>query len=288
MQNKIRVLVLGATGLIGHQVFNYLHGLGEYKLFNFTFRTKLNENSVLVDARDEVALTISIKNVKPDIIVNCIGILIGGASKNQENAIFLNAYLPHCLVRIADCINAKLVHISTDCVFSGNKGQYIENDVKDGEGVYSKTKGLGEIIQNRHLTIRTSVIGPELKKDGEELFNWFMSQHGTINGYTESIWSGVSTLELAKAVVWGIKNNISGLYHITNGSSINKYDLLSLLKKHTGKNIDIVKVPGRVTNKSFLDTRKEINYTIPSYDEMVGELTKLIKSNRQLYNQYEV
>ncbi len=288
MQDKIRVLVLGATGLIGHQVFNYLDGLGEYELLNFTFRTKLNENSILVDARDEVALTRSIKNIKPDVIVNCIGILIGGASKNQENAIFLNAYLPHYLLRIAESISAKLIHISTDCVFSGNKGQYTEDDLKDGEGVYPKTKGLGEIIQDKHLTIRTSVIGPELKQDGEELFHWFMSQNGSINGYTESIWSGVSTLELAKAVDWGIKKNISGLYHITNGSSINKYDLLSMLKKHTGKDIDIVKVPGRVTNKSFLDTRKEINYTIPCYDEMVRDITRLIKSNRQLYKQYEV
>jgi dTDP-4-dehydrorhamnose reductase len=288
MQNKKRVLVLGATGLIGHQVFNYLDGLDEYELLNFTFRTKLNESSILVDARDEVALTRSIKDNKPDIIINCIGILIGGASKNQENAIFLNAYLPHCLLRIAESINAKLVHISTDCVFSGNKGQYVESDVKDGEGVYPKTKGLGEIIQDKHLTIRTSVIGPELKQDGEELFHWFMSQNGSINGYTESIWSGVSTLELAKAVGWGIKNKISGLYHITNGSSINKYELLSLLKKHTGKDIDIVKVPGRVTNKSFLDTRLEINYRIPSYDAMVKDITQLIKNNRQLYKQYEI
>ena len=156
-------------------------------------------------------------------------LLIKGSKKDPENAIFLNAYLPHRLSTIAISINAKLIHISTDCVFSGEKrDSYVEKDEKDGKGIYAKTKGLGEVLEDGHLTIRTSVFGPELKSNGEELFHWFMTQFGEISGFSKVFWSGVSTIELAKAVQWSIENNIKGLYHITNNQSISKNDLLKL------------------------------------------------------------
>ena len=193
MKNK--VLVLGATGLIGHQVFNHLKFNGKYDLYNFSFRKKLQNDSIILDARNEEKYLQKIRDIAPDFIVNCVGILIADSNKNPENAIFLNAYLPHRLARFADEINSKLIQISTDCVFSGNKDTaYIENDYKDGLGIYSKTKGLGEIIRDNHLTLRTSVVGPELKSDGQELFHWFMGQSGKILGYTKAIWSGVTTI----------------------------------------------------------------------------------------------
>ena len=168
------------------------------------------------------------------------------------------------LDKLANELDSKLIHISTDCVFSGEKGgSYIEDDIKDGKDTYAKSKGLGEIINENHLTLRTSVIGPELKTDGEELFHWFMSQSGSINGYTGAIWSGVTTIQLAKAVHWAIQNKITGLYHITNNEVINKYDLLCLIKKHLKKKIKINPIIGKSINKSFIDTRKEINYKIP-------------------------
>jgi len=197
--------------------------------------------------------------------------------------------LPHRLSRLADVINAKLIHISTDCVFSGEKGtSYIETDEKDGNGVYAKTKGIGEVISDKHLTLRTSVVGPELKNDGEELFHWFMTQSGSIAGYTRVIWSGVTTLELAKAILWSIENKVTGLYHISNNDSICKYDLLKLFKKYTGKEIDILPIDGKEVDKSFIDTRKLIDYKIPSYEQMVVEMTNLIRSNKVLYSQYTV
>ena len=175
------------------------------------------------------------------------------------------------------------------CVFSGEKGiSYIETDEKDGNGVYAKTKGIGEVISDKHLTLRTSVVGPELKSDGEELFHWFMTQSGNISGYTRAIWSGVSTLELAKAVLWSIENKITGPYHITNNDSICKYDLLKLFKKYTGKEINILPIDGKGVDKSFIDTRKLIDYKIPSYEQMVVEMTNLIRSNKVLYSQYTV
>ena len=284
-----RVLILGSTGLIGHQVHNYLKSNGGYELHNIAYRNKLQENTILIDARDENNLIEQIASIKPQYIVNCIGILIGGSNKDPENAVFLNAYMPHRLARLADEIDAKLIHISTDCVFSGDKKEpYIETDEKDGRGVYAKSKGLGEIVNNKHLTLRTSVVGPELKTDGEELFHWFMNQQGDISGFTKATWSGVTTIELAKAVKWSIDNNVTGLYHVTNNSSISKHDLLQLFQKYTKKNISINPVDGKNINKSFLDTRKEINYVIPSYEEMIKDMVEFINNHETLYQQYLV
>ena len=197
--------------------------------------------------------------------------------------------MPHRLAALADEINAKLIHISTDCVFSGNKGTaYIETDYKDGSSIYSKTKGLGEIVSDNHLTLRTSVVGPELKNDGEELFHWFMGQSGSISGYTKAIWSGITTIELARAVECAIRKGMTGLYHVTNNSSISKYDLIKLFQKHTGKDVEILAVDGNRTDKSFLDTRNLLDYKIPSYDQMVFEMVDLIRNDRSLYFQYNI
>ena len=284
---KLKVLVLGSTGLIGHQVYNYLDDNNKYQLFNISYRKKLNDQTILCDVRNHDDFVNNIKSISPDIIVNCIGILIKGANQNPESAIYINAYMPHMLMKLSDEINCKLIHISTDCVFSGNKNTpYNELDFKDGEDTYAKTKGLGEIINKNHLTLRTSVIGPELKADGEELFHWFMSQSGAINGYTGAVWSGVTTIQLAKAVHWSIQKEITGLYHVTNNDSINKYDLLCLLKKHLKKKIEINPIIGKKINKSFSDTRKEINYKIPNYEEMIIEMKEVINNNRELYRQY--
>ena len=284
-----KVLILGSTGLIGHQIFNHLKKDKNYQLFNIAHRTKLQEDTILLDATNEKYLVEEIRNIEPKFIINCIGILISSSEKDPKRAIFLNAYLPHRLEILANEIEAKLIHISTDCVFSGNKKKpYHETDTKDGIDIYAKTKGLGEIINNKHLTLRTSVVGPELKPDGEELFHWFMKQESEVNGFAKSIWSGVTTLELAKAVKWAILNNITGLYHVTNNSTINKYELLNLFKKYTKKNINIKKIDGRNVDKSFIDTRNLMNYEIPSYEKMISDMTDLIKKNKKLYSQYLV
>jgi len=282
-----KILILGATGLIGHQVYFQLNANKNFLVSSFARHRKISDDTVLLDARDERFLEKVIVDTNPDVIVNCMGVLIAEANRDPENAIFLNAYIPHHLKSIANNLDAKLVHISTDCVFSGKKGSYIENDIRDADDTYGRTKALGEVTESPHLTLRTSVVGPEIKQ-GEELFHWFMSQEGSIKGFTNSFWSGVTTLELAKAVEWAIEKDIQGLYHITNGIPINKYELLMLFKKYTNKEIDIESVKGKVTNKSFLDTRKEIDYSIPSYEKMISEMIHVIKYRRILYKQYTI
>ena len=286
---KNRVLLLGASGMVGHQVFNYLKKNSDYDLYNISYKKKLQADTELLDARDEQNFIDKITSVRPHYIINCIGILINGSDADPENAIFLNSYIPHRLARLADEINAKLIHISTDCVFSGDKKKpYVETDEKDGIGVYAKTKGLGEVVNDKHLTLRTSVIGPELKSNGEELFHWFMNQSDDIFGFTKAIWSGVTTIELAKAVKWSIDHRITGLYHVTNNSSISKYDLLQLFQKYTKKDISIKPFDGKNVDKSFIDTRLLMDYEIPSYERMVSDMIDLIVINRSLYSQYKV
>ena len=287
MNNK--VLILGSSGLIGHQVYNYLKDNSDFSLSNISHTRKLNNETILLDARKEQYFFDQIRHIQPNYIVNCIGVLISEAKEDPESAMFLNAHLLHRLVNLANNINAKLIHMSTDCVFSGNKqSPYLETDEKDGSDTYAKTKSLGEIVSKNHLTIRTSVIGPEIINGSGELFHWFMNQSGVIEGFTKAIWSGATTIELAKAIKWFINNNTIGLYQLTNGIPIKKYDLLHLFKKYTNKNIEIAKVDGIFTNKSFVDTRQEINYQLPTYDEMIREMVSLIKNNRILYSHYNL
>ncbi|MDC0108284.1 SDR family oxidoreductase [Paracoccaceae bacterium] len=282
-----KIIILGATGLIGHQVYYRLKANKNFLVFSFAYQRKISNDTVLLDARDEHLLEKSIVEINPDVIVNCMGVLISEANRDPENAIFLNAYVPQRLKSVANKLDAKLVHISTDCVFSGKKGSYTENDIRDADDTYGRAKALGEVLEPPHVTLRTSVVGPELK-DGEELFHWFMSQEGNVKGFTKSFWSGVTTLELAKAVGWVIENNIQGLHHITNGVPINKYDLLMLFKKYTHKEVVIESVDGKVIDKSLLDTHKKIDYVVPNYEYMISEMVAGIRNNSSLYPHYDI
>ena len=273
--------------MLGHQVVNYFLKFDDYNVMDIAFRSKLRKKTIISDVTDKIAFEKIVTELSPDYIVNCIGVLIHG-SNNVENAIYLNAYLPHQLKKISIKIAAKLIHISTDCVFSGNKGGYVESDVKDGKGVYSQTKILGEIKDDSNITLRTSIIGPELKENGEGLFHWFMNQQDDIFGFTKAIWSGVTTIELAKAVKWSIDNDITGLYHVTNNTLISKYELLKIFQKYTKKNINIKSVDGDNADKSFVDTRLLMDYQIPSYDEMISDMVSLIVNNNTLYSQYKI
>ena len=280
--------MLGSTGMFGHQLCNYLTSNSEYILFDAAKSKKFRSYTTLIDVTNERKLCAYIERINPDYIVNCVGELISGSNNNIGNAVFINSYLPHLLVRVASKINSIVIHISTDCVFSGKKGGYVEVDCKDGQGVYAQTKILGEIFDSKNLTLRTSIVGPEIRENGEGLFHWFMGQEESISGFTKAIWSGVTTIELAKAIKWSIDNHITGLYHVTNNSSISKYELLQLFKKYTKKDIIIKPVDGKSVDKSFIDTRLLIDYKIPSYDKMVSNMVDLVASDRSSYSQYEV
>ena len=284
----MNLLILGSSGLIGHQVLNYFKNINNYEIFNISYSRKADENTILFDLRIYQDLKLLIDNIKPDIIINCAGILIEASNKDPQSSILLNAYLPNFLSTLALEFNFKLIHISTDCVFTGEKGSYEEKDEKDGISIYSKTKSLGEVIDQHNLTIRTSVVGPELKIESEELFNWYMFQEGNINGYTKSIWSGVTTTFLPKAIENLINNKVVGLYHVTNNKPISKYDLLNLLKKYSNKKNEINKINGYVSDKSLIDTRKIITIEVPPYEIMIRDMFEHIKKNKRFYHHYNL
>lgn len=286
MTNKT-ILVLGSTGMAGHMVYYYLENKKKYNIVNVSYRNKLTENSHIIDIKDNRELEQLILKVNPDFIINCIGILIKGSS-DAENAIYLNAYFPHFLKEIANKTNAKLIHISTDCVFSGRDGNYKEDSFKDADDVYGRSKALGEINDPMHLTIRTSIIGPELKFNGEGLFHWFMTQHGEVTGFTNVFWGGITTFELAKAIEFFIDNqSVSGIIHLTNGQQISKYDLLVLFKLIWNFQKVIIKEGESVknVNKSLMKS-SSFKFDVPTYENMLYELFKWMEDHQSLYSNY--
>lgn len=280
-----KVLLFGATGMAGHVVYYYLQSTGKYDISNVVYRTPLTEDSIIVDVTNRDAVADVVHRVHPEIIINCVGILIKGSREHPNNAILINAYFPHLLKRLSDEVGAKLIHISTDCVFSGKKGNYTEDDFRDADDVYGRSKALGEIINDKDLTIRTSIIGPELKINGEGLFHWFMHQHGEVNGFRTAIWGGVTTLELAKAIDFSLDNGIVGLIHLSNGLGISKFDLLNLFKEIWGKDTVIKPYDGNGVDKS-IEKSLRLDYEVPSYRQMLVEQFEMMKSYSNLYSAY--
>ena len=285
MNKSLKILVLGSTGMLGHQVVTYLKSFDNISVIDISRKNRFSPETLIVNIMESNILESKILQIKPDYIINCIGILVDG-SKNTALATYINAYFPHYLKEICNKIDSKLVHISTDCVFSGESGEYKEDDFRDGKGIYAQTKILGEIIDDTNLTLRTSIIGPELKENGEGLFDWFVKQESDIKGYINSIWSGITTLELAKAIKWSIDNDITGVYHVTNNCSISKYEMLKFFKKYTNKEIEIKPYTNKRVDKSFLDSRKLINYEIPSYERMIEQMILSIEISDLKYPEH--
>jgi dTDP-4-dehydrorhamnose reductase len=268
----MKVLILGGRGMAGHVMAAYFIQRPQYDVL-YTSRDIHDKNSLYLDVTDFKKVEEIIESTKPDIIINCVGILNDHASNNPLLAFQVNSLLPHQLAKLIERHQGKLIQISTDCVFSGIKGDYMEDDILDGTSVYAQSKQLGEINSNKHLTIRTSIIGPELKKDGIGLFLWFMKQVREIQGYTKVLWNGVTTLELAKATEEMIKQNVTGLYHLGSETKISKYQLLNLIQQIFGKN-DVKIIPNHtvVLDRTIKSTRTDFQYLIPSYEDMLVEL----------------
>lgn len=268
---KDKILVLGGVGMLGHVLLEKLNDCNTFEVYDVTRKKEDRINNLECDVVNFTSLFEIISQINPNYIVNCIGVLIKGSSEDPSNAILINAVLPHKLVQFSKAVNAKLIHISTDCVFDGSKGNHLESDNKTAQDTYGLSKSLGEIIDNKNITLRTSIIGPELKENGEGLFSWFLSQKGEVNGYTESIWGGVTTLVLSEVIIKCVEEEYTGLLHVTNGVPISKFKLLNLIKDQFGlNNIALKKILGKKADKSL---NSIYNYfEIPSYENMISEM----------------
>jgi len=283
MKNK--VVVLGSLGMAGHIMTEYLRDTGAYQIIGLARQPGLFVDTVM-DVSDFEVLESFLEHEKPQLVINCIGALVSQSKENVASAILLNSYLPQFLSELGGNLGYKLIHISTDCVFSGNKGEYREDACRDGDDNYARSKALGEVVNDRDLTIRTSIIGPELKQNGTGLLDWFLKQKGEVSGYSKAFWSGVTTLELAKAIHEMISQNITGLYHLCPEKKISKFQLVKMFSAVWHRDMVVHECDDYVVDKSLVNTRIDFYYPAPAYEKMLCELKIWMDKHSDLYAYY--
>lgn len=262
----MRVLVIGATGMIGHSVFREFDNDPDFEAWGTSRQASDSRNcfgrnpnrwlsEVAIMDRDCMARTI--ERVRPDVVVNAVGVVKQlDAAKDPLTALPVNALLPHRLALSCKMVGARLVHISTDCVFLGDKGNYDEQDRPDADDLYGRSKALGEIADQEHvITLRTSTVGHEIGTS-HGLLEWFLRQGEVANGYTKAIFSGLPTVEFAKVIkdVVCPLEGLHGLYNVA-GDPISKYDFLTLVAKVYGKQVSIRAVEDPAIDRTLDSSR---------------------------------
>ena len=290
---KQKILILGVTGMLGHTLYKEIfqkqdkfkvygttrNASGLDKYFSESERISIQSG---VDADNFDTLIKAIASVQPDIIINCIGIIKQLPIANDPlTAITINAQLPHRISLVAKSANARLIHISTDCIFNGLKGNYSEEDPSNAEDLYGRSKFLGEVTYPHCITLRTSIIGHELKTEFS-LIDWFMSQKDEINGYTKAIYSGFPTYEMVNIITnYVIPNKeLSGLYHVSS-DPISKYDLLKIMKDVYKKDIKINSYDDFILDRSLNSDRFQsmTGYKAPSWKSMLSDMYNHVMSD---------
>lgn len=282
----MRILVLGGSGMAGHTISIYFKETGhDVTVFS---RSKVGYcKNITGDVTDFSNLKKIVKEGEYDAIINAIGILNEDAEEKKSNAVLLNSYLPHFLSDITKEADTRVIQMSTDCVFSGKTGGYSEESLRDGRTFYDRSKALGELENSKDLTFRNSIIGPDMSEDGIGLFNWFMKQEGQVNGFTKAIWTGVTTLTLAKAMEQALKENLAGLYNLVNNEVISKYELLKLFNTHMrDEEIKITPSDKLSVDKSLVNNRNDFSFKVQSYESMIIEMKEWITDHKDLYPHY--
>ena len=278
------VLVLGASGMLGNAVFRLFANSSDYSVKGSARSTnvlrllppELREHVICgVDVENADSLTRLFALARPDVVINCIGLVKQLAEADDPlAAIPINSLLPHRLARLCDVARARLIHMSTDCVFTGSRGNYCEQDAADAQDLYGRSKFLGEVDYPNAVTLRTSIIGHELS-GAHSLVGWFLAQHGPVKGFTRAIFSGLPTVELARVIRDFVLPNpeLRGLHHVS-AAPINKFDLLNLVAQVYGKTIDITPDEKLVIDRSLDSSRfREITgYQPPAWPDLVRRM----------------
>lgn len=260
-----RILVLGASGMLGNAITRYFSDAGNF-LITGTVRSKRNINLFPKHVQPNIASGVDIYKFdsirkliakqKPDIVINCVGLVKQLSDANDPLiALPINTLFPHKLARLCFEYGARLVHMSTDCVFTGSKGMYTEDDVTDAQDLYGVSKRLGEVDYPNAITLRTSIIGHELNGN-RSLIDWFLSQETNVKGFSKAIFSGLPTIEVARLIRDYVipHPELTGVYHVS-AAPINKYDLLSLVANLYSKDIEITKENDFVIDRSLDSSR---------------------------------
>lgn len=281
---KQTVLILGATGMLGHTLLEQFSQRDELNVYA-TVRAHGCLDGIAEPLREKIIANVDADNldsvlkvlaeVKPEVVINCIGIIKQlAAAKDPLTALTINSLFPHRLALACKAAGCRLIHISTDCVFSGAKGNYSEEDFSDATDLYGRTKFLGEVDYPHCVTLRTSIIGHELK-GCYSLIDWFLAQEGRVNGYTGAIYSGFPTVEMARIIAKFVIPNpeLSGLYHVSS-APITKYELLRLVAEQYGKQIEITPFTDFHCDRSLDSSRfrAATGYVPPVWSEMIAEM----------------
>lgn len=296
---KEKILILGITGMLGHTLFKELNKNEDFEVYgttrskggleSFFTTSELERIRGNVDADNFDTVVRAIASVQPTVIINCIGIIKQLPISNDPlTAITVNAQLPHRISLVARSANARFIHISTDCVFNGKDGNYTEESPSNAEDLYGRTKFLGEVSYPHCITLRTSIIGHELKTNFS-LVDWFMSQENEINGFTKAIYSGFPTIEMVNIISnYVIPNkDLSGLYHVSS-DAISKYDLLNIMKKIYQKDIKINAFDDFVLDRSMNSDRFKYatGYKSPSWEKLVEDMYQHVISDDCYKNKF--
>lgn len=281
----MKVLVLGVSGMLGNALFRQLSGRGDLEVFGTArsgsiFRFFKDDDARRIETGVDVenfdGLVGVLKHLRPVALINCVGVVKQLASaKDPLHTIPINAILPHRLAELCGLCGARLIHVSTDCVFSGRKGNYQEGDEPDAEDLYGRSKLLGEVVDDLNaITLRTSIIGRELMTHNG-LVEWFLSQRGQVRGFSEAIFSGLPTDELATVIADRVlpRPELHGLYHVA-AERVNKYDLLQIIKTVYECSTQIVKDTTVKIDRS-LDAskfRRATGYVAPSWPELIERM----------------
>ncbi|MBI5408609.1 MAG: SDR family oxidoreductase [Nitrospirae bacterium] len=288
----MRILIFGITGMLGHvlwlelkkahEAFGAVRGPKErLNIYGAVYKSDAAHIIDNTDVFHEAAIDKAVDVSEPEVIINCIGIIKQvPAARDPVIAIAVNSLFPHVLAKKCSEKGIRLIHISTDCVFSGKKGGYVETDLPDAEDLYGRTKLLGEVTGPKCLTLRTSLIGRELS-GANGLLEWFLSQTGKrVNGYQKAIFSGLTTYAMSKVMRELVEKHqaLEGLYHVSS-EPLAKYDLLHGLKRRLSLNVDLVPDQSCVVDRSLDSTRfrEATGAVIPSWDEMLEELAARIR-----------
>ncbi len=284
MSNNRRVLILGATGMLGNAVMRVFAASDDFRTIGSARSRQLLQRlpsaivgDVIVghDLESQDQLIDLLNQARPDIVINCVG-LIKQLSQSEDPllAIPVNTLLPHRLARLTALSGARLVHMSTDCVFSGQKGNYTEEDFPDATDLYGRSKLLGEVDYLNAVTLRTSIIGHELS-GARSLINWFLAQKGPIKGYKKAIFSGLPTNEIARVIRDHVlaQPDLRGLFHVS-AEPISKFDLLSLVAEIYGKRIDIQPDTSVCIDRSLDSSRfrSATGYKPASWPDLIVEM----------------
>lgn len=288
----MRVLILGGAGMLGHQL---VESFSHHFDVAATYRMSRKEHIAIgapiaakafysVDAREFSSVEAVVFEHRPDAIVNCVGIVKQRASSyDPVDSIAVNSLFPHQVSNLAASVDARLIHISTDCVFSGSKGMYCESDLPDASDLYGRSKLLGETISGNAVTLRTSIIGLELINKAS-LVEWFLSQGEKVRGYRRAIYSGLTTLEIGRVIKSVLSQHTSarGLYHVSS-DPIDKFSLLSILRSKLNLRIEVEPDELFETDKSLNSERfrTEFGYAPPTWDKMLEELARQVEERKK-------